>query len=109
MNGTGNSPQATGQPHPRWCTPECCQMRNGGFHSSETIHVAVNRSAGSNARLRLRLYALDLGFPMLEILVTHLDHTTRTRVDISLGDASALYHAIATMLARADPTLPTVD
>jgi hypothetical protein len=108
MHGSPPGPPATPRPHPHWCKLERCQTRNGGFHTSEAVHVAFDRRAGSTARLRLRLYALDVGFPMLEILMAHLDGTPRARVDLGLNDATALHHALAMLLARTGPISPTL-
>jgi hypothetical protein len=93
---------ATPQRHPTWCKLRRCAARDGGFHTSETITVAHKWRSGSTVRLRLRLYALDIGFPMIEILVLHLDGTPRTRIDLSTKDAAVLRDALVILLERTD-------
>jgi hypothetical protein len=93
---------ATPQRHPTWCKPRRCAARDGGFHTSETITVVHKWRSGSTARLRLRLYALDIGFPMIEILLLHLDGSPLARIDLSAKDAAALRDALAVLLERTD-------
>jgi hypothetical protein len=87
--------------HPVWCHPSRCQARTiGGFHRSQVIVVAyTQRGQTPKPMFRLSQYALDVGFPMIEIVVLHLDGSTRARLDVNATTAAELRAALDRFLS----------